>query len=472
MAGRFAAGRAGDHQIVFAGCAGAAVLGLTAALGGLAAVPVVAALIVLGVCAYRPVAATYLYLATMPFLAGIDRGAIPLRANEAVLLLVLTGAGAGAYVRYLRGAPVSLRLRPAVDVPLAAFVLLSTIWPLASMLLRATTPQASDLLAVLPVCKLTALLLLVRTTVVEPAQLVRLIRIVAWTATAIAAIAILQTLGVGPVVHLLGAISPGEQTSELTARGSTTLASSIATGDVIIIGLTLVIASGMNGVLGRRERLVAGFVLGAGALAAGQFSTWISALVAAVLLLHLFPALRRRAVPFLPVVALAVLIGAPAFIARVASFGEGFGVPRSWLGRWDNLSHFYIPRLFPDFQFLIGVSPDSVLPAPETWREVIFLESGYLELLWVGGIPLLLGFAWLSVAVLRRTRALVGRVGPVGACAATLQVAWATVIVLSVIDPHIFLRGTGDLLFALLGVVTGTVANASASAAVSDHPQA
>ena len=71
------------------------------------------------------------------------------------------------------------------------------------------------------------------------------------------------------------------------------------------------------------------------------------------------------------------------------------GVPISWLTRWDNLSHFYLPAL-GDFHFLLGVRPDSVLRAPETWRDVIYLESGYLELLWVGGIPLLLGFVWLS----------------------------------------------------------------------------
>jgi hypothetical protein len=165
-----------------------------------------------------------------------------------------------------------------------------------------------------------------------------------------------------------------------------------------------------------------------------------------------------------------MLVGAPAFIERLAGFWDGYGVPRSWLGRWDNLSEFYVPTLLEGGRFLIGVSPNSVLPAPETWRELIYLESGYLQFLWIGGVPLLLGFAWLSVAVLGRTRELRVRADALGASASTLHVAWWLVIVLSVIDPHIFLRGTGDLLFVLLAVVAGSLADHPARRARSATP--
>ena len=420
-----------------------------------------------------PIAATYLYLATLPFLAGFERGAIPLlRPNEALLLLVLGGALLGAYLRHLAGTPVRLRFRPAVDAPLAAFVLLCTAWPLASLLLRGEVPREDELLALLPAVKLAAVFLLVRMTVLDQRQLVRVMRIIIWSAFGIALIAIAQTLHVGPVIDFLSTYTPAEQTSEIAARGSTTLASSIATGDVIAIGLILVIACAARGLLGRRERLIAGLVLAAGVLAAGQFSTWIAALVAAVLILHQYPDLRRRAVRFLPVAGVAVLVGAPAFVARLESFGEGYGVPRSWLGRWDNLTTFYVPSLFDQGGFLIGVSPDSVLPAPETWREVIYLESGYLHLLWVGGLPLLAAFVWLSIAVLRRCADLAGRPDALGACASTLFVAWWMVIILSVIDPHLFLRGTGDLLFALLAIASGPLDRAPAVAGTDGHPRA
>jgi hypothetical protein len=389
-----------------------------------------------------------------------------------VLVLVLAGVLLGAYLRHLAGTPTRLRFRPSVDAPLAAFVLLCTAWPLASMLLRGEVPEPDELFAALPMAKLGAVFLLVRMTVLDQRQLLRVVRIIVWSASGIALIAIAQTLRVPPVLDFLSTYTPDEQTSAIAARGSTTLASSIATGDVITIGLVLVIACGVRGLLGRRERIVAGLVLGAGVLAAGQFSTWISALIAAALILHQYPQLRRRAVRFLPVAGLAVLVGAPAFITRLASFGEGYGVPRSWLGRWDNLTTFYVPSLFDGGGFLIGVSPESVLPAPETWRDVIYLESGYLQLLWIGGLPLLAGFVWLSIAVLRRSAELAHRPDALGACASTLFVAWWMVIILSLIDPHLFLRGGGDLLFVLLAIASGSLDRAPAVTGTDGHVRA
>jgi hypothetical protein len=96
-----------------------------------------------------------------------------------------------------------------------------------------------------------------------------------------------------------------------------------------------------------------------------------------------------------------------------------------------------------------------VLPAPERWRKVVYLEGGYLQLLWIGGIPLLAAFLWLAVAVLRRAGELMARPGAVGAAASTLWVCWWFVLILTVIDPHLTLRGTGDVLFMLMAITTG-----------------
>jgi hypothetical protein len=471
LPGRPPFGDAPERLLVGAGVAGAAALGLGAGMLGPLVALGAAGLLVFALCAWRPILGTYLYIGTLPLIAGFGRGGeVPLlRPNELLLVVVVGGAVAGGFLRYLGGAPTRLRLRPQLDVPLAAFVLLCTVWALASMALQGVPPGSADALAVLPVCKLAALFLLVRATVVEPAQLVRCIRLIVWSAVAIAAIAILQTAGVSLVIDLLTALDPASE-SAVASRGTTTLGSAIATGDVILIALLLVVTCAARGLLGARERLLAGFALGAGVLAAGQFSTWIAALAAAALVLRAYPSLRRPAVKMLPVAGVAMLVGAPAFIERLAGFWDGYGVPRSWLGRWDNLSEFYVPTLLEGGRFLIGVSPNSVLPAPETWRELIYLESGYLQFLWIGGVPLLLGFAWLSVAVLGRTRELRVRADALGASASTLHVAWWLVIVLSVIDPHIFLRGTGDLLFVLLAVVAGSLADHPARRARSATP--
>jgi hypothetical protein len=454
----------GDLALALAGLLIAVVLAMAAALAGPLVLLGLALVLALALCAYRPVVGTYLYLATLPFIAGFERGTIPLlRPNEALLLVVVAGALIGGYVRAVAGTPTRLRFRPSVDGPLAAFVVLCTAWPPASLLLRGEVPAQDELAALLPAAKLVAVLLLVRMTVLDQRQLVRVVRIIVWSASGVALIAIAQTLRVPPVLDFLSTYAPAEQSSEIAARGSTTLASSIATGDLIAIGLILVITCGVRGLLGRRERLAAGLILAAGVLAAGQFSTWIAALIAAALILHQYPQLRRQAVRFVPVAGLAVLVGAPAFIARLESFGEGYGVPRSWLGRWDNLTTFYVPSLFEHGGFLIGVSPESVLPAPETWRELIYLESGYLQFLWIGGLPLLAGFVWLSIAVLRRSAELAVRPDALGACASTLWVAWWMVVILSLIDPHLFLRGGGDLLFVLLAIASGPLDRAVAA---------
>lgn len=451
----------GTERLVAVAAAGAVVAGALAALltpltlfavlGGLAAVALFAA------AAYRPIIATYVYLGTLPLVAGIDRGTlIPLvRPNEALLALLLAGAGLGGFLRLCRGDAIPLRWH-RLDTPLAVFLVMSTAWPLASLMLRGHVPTAGEYASVLPICKLVAIYLLVRLTVSTEAQLVRVIRLIVWPGAVIAVIAILQTVGFGPVVSILEAVWSPDITSEaISERGTTTLSSPIATGDYIIFSLVLVVCCGVRGVLHPRERLGLGLVLAIGVLASGQFSTLISAGVAAVLVLWRYPELRRRALRFLPVVPVILAIGAPALITRLQGFSY-FGVPESWLGRWDNLTSFYVPR-FHLLNVLIGVSPDPVLQAPETWRDVIYLEAGYLQFLWIGGLPLLAAFLWLSVAVLRRTNEFAPVPGPLGAAASALWIVWWFLLVLTVIDPHLTMRGIGDVLFTLLAITTGRI---------------
>lgn len=404
--------------------------------------------------AVRPVVATYVYFATLPFLAGIERDTLlPLiRPNEALLALLVAAAVTGGYVRFLRGVPLRLRFAP-LDAALAAFVLASTLWPVASLMLRGHAPSGAEFAALLPVIKLSGILLLVRTTLDTDERQVRLVRIVLWTSAALAVIAVLQTLNVGPVITALNTLwAMPDDNGEIAERATATFASSIATGDYLVVALAMLAALGTRDLVRPRTVVVLAPLLGAGVLAAGQFSSWAALGIVAVVLLRQYPELRALTRRLLPVVAVALVVGAPALITRLAEFGSGFGVPRSWLGRWDNVTNFNLPA-FDLVNVLIGISPDSVLPAPETWREVIYLEFGYLQLLWVGGLPLLAAFGWLSVEILRRTRALRGGAGGQGVAATTLHAAWWVVLILSLIDIHLVLRGMGDLLFLLLGIV-------------------
>jgi peptidoglycan biosynthesis protein MviN/MurJ (putative lipid II flippase) len=422
-------------------------------------VPVVLiGLSVLAVTAWRPVYAVYGYLVTLPFIAGIGRGKlVPLvRPNEALLAAVIAGALVGAYVRYVGGHSLKIRLtRP--DGVLLAFLVLSVVWPICSLLLRSRMPSVSELMALFPMTKLAALFVLVRVVVSTNAGILRCLRLIIWPAVVLGLIAIGQTLRVGPVVSTLArGWTADASVVGITERGSTTLASSIATGDYLVVALALVVMLGVRELLPRTERLVAAFVLTIGILAAGQFSTWVAALVVAMVLGAKDAVLRRKALRFLPALPIVALVGAPAFIGRVSGFFDGFGVPRSWIGRYDNLTHFYLPGL-GNFRFVLGVSPNTVLPAPELWRTQIFLESGYLSLLWIGGIPLLLGFIWLSVELFQRFTSVARRRDARGAVASAMQGIWWMVVVLSLIDVHLVLRGFGDALAVLIALVTGRI---------------
>ncbi|WP_156993707.1 hypothetical protein [Pseudonocardia acaciae] len=442
-----------------AGALGAAI-GQAAAygfVGGLFGIMLVAA------AARYPLFATYAYLCTMPILAGMDRDKlIPLvRPNEALLVIVMAGAVIGAYLRMLRGDDVRPRFLPAVDIPLAVFLLFGTIWPLASLTLRGQIPTGTEWAGTLIITKLVGIYFLVRYTVRTEQDIVRAIRFIVWPGAVVGLIAVLQTLKFPPVIALLNtfwasAENAGE-IAELGSRGSATLGSPIAAGDVIIISLILVLCCGARGILGRQERLILALCLGSGVFAAGQFSTWIAALVGFALIAWRFPEMRRQAKRFAPLGVVALIIGAPAFINRLEGIGEyGVPVPESWMGRYDNLVYLYMPH-FDWVTILMGVSPNTVLHAPERWREVIYLESGILWFIWIGGLPLLLAFLWLSLRVLRTVRPAIRHPGAFGACASSLEIVWLFLLVLTLIDPHLQLRGTGDLIFTLLAITVGGI---------------
>jgi hypothetical protein len=434
----------------------AAAFGPTAAYGFVGAA---FAVVLLVTSALYPVFATYAYLITLPIIAGIDRDTLlPLvRPNEGLLAVVVAGAVLGAYLRAVRGDEIRPRFYPLVDVPLAVFLLASTVWPMASVTLRGMVPNSAEWAGILPMAKLVGIYFLVRYTITTEQRILRTIRFIVWPGAAVALIAVLQTLKFGPVLALLdtfwntGANAANSQ--DLSERGSATLGSPIAAGDVIIISLVLVMCCGARGLLGRRERLVLAVVLGTGVFAAGQFSTWIATAVAFTLLAWRFPDLRRQARRFAPLALVALAIGAPAFIGRLSGIGEnGSFLPEPEQGRLDNLRYMYLPH-FNWLTTLIGVSPNEVLQAPERWREVIYLESGVLYFLWVGGIPLLAAFIWLSVRVLRSVKPALAHPGPFGAASSALDIVWRFLLVLTLIDPHLQLRGTGDLIFTLMGIV-------------------
>jgi hypothetical protein len=398
----------------------------------------------------HPVSALWLYLAVMPFLVGIQRGsALPLlRPNEALQFLLMAAVAARIALDLSAGNRRLPRLT-GTDLSILVFAVAGSLLPLLVWTSRSGLPPLSEALSTFPVWRLAGLYFLVRFTVSEPSQLR-----IAWYITVSAAV-LVAGITVAQVLALPGAreflATFWTTTGAAGGRGTATLGSAHATGDLLAFSLALAIGAASREP-GRSQRLffgVAAVVLAVGTLGTAQFSGAI-ALVAVVAVLAALDVRVRRLLPFtVPLALLGGVLLWPALARRFLEFEER-GLPLSWLTRWDNLSTFYLPRL-ADFGWLLGVRPDTVVVPPDMWRTEVFLEGGYLWLLWVGGIPLFLSFFTVIVLGVRSGLGATHRQeAPMAAAGLATIAALVVVLVLSILDPHITLRGAGDLLFVLL----------------------
>lgn len=437
---RSSAQPARDLGVILVAAMFAIAVGAATALVGPIVPVALAALALFVLLALRPVLAAYLYVAALPFVTGIERGSVLpfLRPNEAVQVFVTAAVLAGAGARFIvRSSPQRVRIT-RLDRAIVLLAVLGSVWPLVWLLARGQDPTTDDVLSSLVLWRFVALYVLFRYVVRTPPQVRRLLWILLAGACALAAIALLQGLGLAPVSR--------------TGRGESTLSSAIAVGDYVAYSLALAVGLYLRHRASRRLLGVICVVLVVGSLATGQFSGWIAALIVVVAVAAHERQLIRLAVRLLPVAALALLVTWPMIDQRLAGFSDEAGVPSSWLGRLDNLSHFYLPQL-AGFQWVLGVRPNSVIPAPETWRDVIWLESGLLWLLWVGGIPLLIAFLWFLRAAFAHVHAIAGsRSDDLGAVALAAWASLWAMAVLTVIDAHLTIRGGGDVLFILLGL--------------------
>jgi hypothetical protein len=139
---------------------------------------------------------------------------------------------------------------------------------------------------------------------------------------------------------------------------------------------------------------------------------------------------------------------------RLIGFAGGTELPSSWTGRLENLQRFVWPELTSGLNWLLSVRPSARIPAPEMWRDWVFIESGYLWLLWTGGLPMLLAFlffCWTALAALLRSRR-EHAPDPIGVAATAALAGLALMTVLMLLDPHLTMRGSADLFFPLLAL--------------------
>lgn len=431
--------------LVGAACAAAPML--TAAAGLAVTVIVFAAL--------RPVAAVCLLIFVTPLLAGLDRGGIPLRPYEGLIVLVAVGIAARILVV---GRPGDLRF-DRVQAAIVALAVCASIVPLVVMLARGRQIGRDEVLYAMQMWKYYVVFLVVRVTLRTERQ-VRLGLTFAIVAACIAGlVGILQALQIGPVpgfvaAHFLGA---DESTSfAYDQRGTSTLASSIATADVTVFAGAAAAAWALIDPARRRWLVPAALLLVFGAVGAGQFSGFIGIVVAVFALGAVTRNLGRYALAFSPLAVVASVVMAPVIQKRLSGF-QGGQLPQSWQGRLDNLNTFFLPTLLHHGNWLTGVSPAGRVDAPENWRKWVYIESGHVWLLWTGGVALFAAFVyflWVTMPLLWRLARRRSH-DVFGVAAAASFTALAVLVVLMSFDPHLSLRGSADLNFTLLALALG-----------------
>jgi hypothetical protein len=436
--------------------AGAVALGAVVSWSPVLAVTAAAAVALGALVAARPPLAAYLLTGLTPLLVGIDRGRIlpVLRPNEALLVLCATALLA----RGVWNVRTGQSWRPGLGLIAASLVAMAvsnSVVPLLAMALRGAPISGDDISYAMVLWKYLALYGVIRVSVRTEAEARRCV----WTSIAasgvVAVIAVIQSLDLLGVEAFLAVwYAPfGDSTIVSSNRGSATLGLAAATADLMIFNLGLV--AGLWRSQSARRWLLAGLaaLLVAGTLASGQFSAALGLVVAIVTIGLVF---RRSDVPIaLVLVTVAAAWPLRLVIAnRLSGFDRASGLPESWVGRLNNLQNYFWPRLFSDYNYLLGVQPSARVPSPQSlalpW---VWIESGYTWLLWGGGVPLLASFILFVWTATRSSWRMTPRRDAWGVCATAVFIAVPVVAVLMLFDPHITYRGSGDLLFTLLAVL-------------------
>jgi len=386
-----------------------------------------------------------LYALLLPILGGGRRGElIPiLRPSEALLIGIAACAAMLAARRYLQGHRWHFETRP-LDWWMLAFAAFSSLTPLLWLMARAEPLPFSVILAASPIVKYLILYLVARMSIRTEAEAHLVVRSIVAGGLFLFVIALAENAGVGPVKSFLTTFA-GAPTEDF-GRAFTTLGSAIASGAVMSIASALAFSHG----LARRSFvwLGAAGLLFAGAISTGQASAALGALLAlSVVAIH-HRVVGRTLLFGAPLFVVLGFVAAPIVQERLTQTASGSIFPQSWVIRWANLSKLYFPDL-ADGGWILGVTPETVLLPPDTWRTEVFIESGYVWALWIGGVPLLVAMVGVLVAAWRAYRRPVASIGA-NATRIAIRATIAFIAVFSLIDPHTSLRGGADMLYLLL----------------------
>ena len=400
----------------------------------------------------HPPLAVYVIVLT-PLVAGMDRGtALPLiRPAEAITILVGVAVFARVLLALASGDP--LLARPgAAEASIVFLAVTGSVLPLLFLAARGEAPTQDDILYSVQVLKFVLVYVIVRVSIRTKEQVGRCLRLAMAVGAVVAVLGVLQALDMlGVRQVLLTYFPPTDDALVGSSRASSTLAHPFAMADLMIFNVA--IAGAWFERMGRqRWLLTAGALFAVGALSSGEFSGALGLVVAVVALGLLTGHVHRAVVALLPVAMIAAVILRPVIDARLQGFSSPEGLPDSWLGRMHNLQTYVWPRLAEGLNWVLGVRPSARVPIGNAPEPFVYIESGYTWLLWVGGVPLLAGFIVFLVTNLRAVRRRAQQNDQIGVASTAAFVALSVVGVLTILDPHLTLRGSGDLLFVLLAL--------------------
>lgn len=403
---------------------------------------------------WHPAVAAYLIIGVTPLVVGIDRGRLvpQMRVNEALTFFLVLVLFARASLQRRPGDRLTLQLDP-VCRSFVWFALAASLIPIIFMVGRGRPVEMDDLTYAAVMWKFLLLYFVIRLTVRSDRE----ITIALWVSLAagvlVGVIGILQSLDLLGVRALLEPLfAPFGYTDVVqSARAGSTVGLPAATADLMVLNLVVVL-----GLVSRKPSLAwylapVALVLIVAVFSAAEFSSVLGLMVAIVCV-----AVRLRRLDLLKWsvlgMPLAVVALWPTIAPRMADFSSLHGMPTSWLVRYHNLSNYFWPQIIDGSNFLVGVRPAARVPSEGAFG-FIWIESGYLWLLWGGGLPLLAAFCWFVWTSLKATGP-AARVltTPSSVAALAAYTGLVSCVVLMIFDPHITYRGSADALFGLLAL--------------------
>ena len=428
----------------------------------------------IGIVAVYPHVGGYLVLAMTPLIAGIDRGTIipVLRPSEALALLVGIGLLLRGAARIHKSGLVLPRLKSA-DVSILLLAITSSVVPILWMLMRHAHISSDDINYSLALWKFYAIYAILRTSVRTVAEVKVCLYVSMVSAAIVAVIAIFQALQVFGVAQVLQHYySPfGVQSAVVESRGGSTLSLPVAVADLCIFNMAIAFGLLIRGVPRKQaRRLVAVSVLYLfGVLAAGELSS-VVCLVAAGIGLAVLTHRGRSVLRMIPALLGALILLKPVLATRLSAIDPQSGLPISWIGRINNLRTYFLPHLFSGYNYVLGVRPSTHVATVKIAFGYVWIESGYIWLLWGGGIPLFLAYLYFTRENIRVNVRRTPHDDAVGVVALAVVIALIVVATGMMFDPHLTYRGSGDFLFAILALagVSAPVASEPTAATHSD----